>query len=589
MEFINTILPEAYRNAIGWTILHSIWQIIIISFVLYIGLILNNKRSASFKYRLSFASLLLIMTVSIVTFALCLSTADEKVADSSIQFLSSSSVNAPIPHPYSYTSFLLSEFENYIPLLVNIWVVGAALFLFRLGSNFSALKNLKKSAKTSASAYWVQFAQKQKMHMGITRSLSVLTSKTIQCPITFGTIKPLILIPASLFLHLTPAQLEAIITHELAHIKRHDYLHNIIQSAMEAIFFYHPCFWWINAYVREQRENACDDMAIQAGIDPRDLAYGLAEVLNHANEPAPEMALAAGTRNHPTLTRIKRMLSFENQKPQFPSIISYTMIFTMLISASLVLGANHVSTLEKNKFLLTEPHFTQNIPWDHLPHVQTLDTIPARKKVYIIKEERSSDQISSDSAVAFKNKLIIINGDTQYMSLPTKPMIAFLNDSILATLPRIKLDSVMLNKFKNFEFDTSMQRKIFRTYRMDTAVYDKEIIKRLEKNAKEMEIHGKELEKHIEIWTSKNQPKLEELQKRLKEKEVLLIDTHEKFTNEIEPHLKELEKKMDEWQKEFAPKMEEFQRKMENWQKENSKQLEELHKAIQETVKKGDN
>lgn len=587
MELIDTILPEAYRYAIGWTILHSIWQILFISLILYISLSLFNKRSAAFKYRLSFGSLLLIMGAGIITFAICLSQAEVKGVESTTLLISSPHIDAHITNPYSYTSLLFAEFENYIPLLVNIWLVGAALFLFRLGSNFSALKSLRKSAKIDISDYWTRFAHQQKNSMGITRTLSILVSKDIQCPITFGSIKPIILIPASLVLYLTPAQLEAIITHELAHIKRNDYLHNIIQSAMEAIFFYHPCFWWINAYVREQRENACDDMAIQAGIDPKDLAYGLAEVLNHAQEPAPEMALAAGSRNHPTLTRIKRMLGFENQKPKFPSIISYTMIFTMLISASLVLGANHVSTLEKDKLLITQSHFTQNIPWE-MPPFQIMDTVPHQKKIYIIGPEEYGDEGMTDAEPTFKNKLIIINGDTQRMFLPSKPMITFLNDSILANFPRIKMDSIMISKFGNIELDSALHKK-FRTYRFDTAIFEKDIIRKLERNAKEMEKHSKELEEKILVWTNKNQPRLEELQQRLKEKEVILLDTQEKFKNEIEPHLKELEKKMDEWQKEFAPKMEEFQRKMEIWQKENSKQLEELHKAIQENVKKGDN
>lgn len=587
MELIDTILPEVYRYAIGWTILHSIWQILCISLVLYISLSLFNKRSAAFKYRLSFASLLLIMGTGIITFAICLSQAEIKGAETTTVIMSSPSLNSPITNPYSYTSYLLAEFENYIPLLVNIWLVGAALFLFRLGSNFSTLKNLRKSAKIDISDYWARFAHQQKMRMGITRTLSILTSKDIQCPITFGSIKPIILIPASLVLYLTPAQLEAIITHELAHIKRNDYLHNIIQSAMEALFFYHPCFWWINAYVREQRENACDDVAIQAGINPKDLAYGLAEVLNHAQEPTPEMALAAGSRNHPTLSRIKRMLGFENQKPKFPSIISYTMIFTMLISASLVLGASHVSTLEKDKFLITQSHFTQNIPLE-LPPFQVIDTVPQKKQIYIIDKEENVYDGTTEAEPTFKNKLIIINGDTQRVFLPNKPLLAIFGDSIMADFPRIKMDSIMITKFKNIEFDTTFQKK-FRTYKFDTAILDKEIIKKLERNAKEMERHSKDLEKQIHVWTNKNQPRLEELQQRLKEKEVMLNESHEKFTKEIEPHLKELEKKMDEWQKEFAPKMEEFQRKMEIWQNENSKQLEELHKTIQESVKKGDN
>jgi len=585
MEFINAILPEIYRTAMGWTILHSIWQIVAISLLLYAVLRVCEKRSASLKYNISFASLLLILLVCGYTFLVSLSNA--KAAQEGIAFtlLADSPIYAPIATKSSFTSYFISEVSHYIPLLVNIWLVGAVLFLFRLGSNFSAINNLRKSAKTGISEQWIKFAFAQKRRLGIAREITLLSSKSIQCPITFGSLKPIVLLPVSLLFYLTPAQLEAIISHELAHIKRNDYLHNIIQSAMEAIFFYHPCFWWINAYIREQRENACDDLAIQMGVDPKDLAYGLAEVLNHSNEPSPEMAMAAGARNHPTLNRIKRMLGFTNQKPKFPSLISYTMIFTMLISASLVLGANHISTLENDDFLITKLHFTQNIP---LNMVFPIDTVPSKKQVYIIENEDEVHELASESEPTLKHKLIIINGDTQRMYLPTKPMIFYRGDSLLANISHFKADSIWMNNFRNFEIDTAIVKR-FRTYKLDSAVFDKEILKRLEKNAKDMEIHGKDLEKHIQIWTQKNQPRLEDLQQKLKDKEILLLESHEKISKEIEPHLKELEKKMEEWQKEFGPKMEEFQQKMEIWQKEHSKQLEEIQRAIHETVKKGEN
>ena len=583
MEFIDAILPEFYRTAIGWTILHSIWQIIAISLLLYLVLRICEKKTASFKYNLSFASLLLILPVSSFTFLISLTEAREDHLGT-LAVITGSPVSGTANSYSTLSSYFPAEIDHYIPLLVNIWFVGAILFLFRLVNNFSAITGLKKSAKTGLSEQLINFANSKRIKLGILREVSFLTSKYIQCPITFGTIKPIVLIPASLIFHLSPAQLEAIITHELAHIKRNDYLHNIIQSFMEAIFFYHPCFWWINAYIREQRENACDDLAIRMGVAPKDLATGLAEVLNHTQEPSPEMAMAAGGNHHPTLIRIKRMLGFENQKPKFPSLISYTMIFTMLISASLVLGATHVSTLEKDNFLITKAHFTQNIP---LSVVLPVDTIPSKKRVFIIdKDDRVLEPDSE--AEPLKRKLIIINGDTQRMYLPTKPMIFYRGDSILANIPHLKADSLWMKKFRDFEYDTARIKK-FRTYRFDTITLDKETIKRLERSAKDMEIHGKELEQKIHIWTQKNQPKFEELQKKLKEKEILLFNTPEEFINEMEPQLKELERKMEEWQKEFAPKMEELQQKMEIWQQKNSKQLEEIQKAIQESVKKGDN
>src|SRR5690606_3909979 len=98
----------------------------------------------------------------------------------------------------------------------------------------------------------------------------------------------------------------------LAHIKRNDYPVHLFQSGLEVFFFFHPCFWWINQVVNEERENATDDLALATGVCSHDLAHGLAEVANYSNNPAPDMALAASASKHKTLQRIKRILGKQN-------------------------------------------------------------------------------------------------------------------------------------------------------------------------------------------------------------------------------------------------------------------------------------
>ncbi|KEO72795.1 M56 family metallopeptidase [Anditalea andensis] len=586
MEFVDFLLPETYRIAIGWTLLHSFWQIIIISLVLYLVLWTFNDRSASFKYRLGYAFLLLILTVSTITFIICLTESSSIPIESSV-FLFLSNDEQIFLSPQTFNPpYWADKIGHILPLLVNIWLVGAVLFMFRLGSNFSVINNLRKNARISLSKEWLEFSGNQKLKIGIQRNVLLLSSKAIHGPITFGTFKPVILIPASLILHLSPAQLEAIITHELAHIKRYDYLLNIIQSAMEAIFFYHPCFWWINNYVREQREHACDDLAIKSGIAPKDLAYGLAEVLNHVQEPLPEMALGAGSQKHPTLKRIKRMLGLENQKTKFPSLISYTMIFSILISATVVLGANHIAT-QDNEAFVTEYHSYIEAPFLDLP-AELIDTIVSPKKdVYIIHEEENSQSSRPDSIISRKNKMIIINGDTQRIHLPNKPIITLFKDSMLVNFPSIKIDSTMIIKLSENSLYVNGPKNL-RPYMFDTAILDKAMIRKLELSAKEMEKYSKEMEAQVHVWTQKYHPKLEELQGKIKLKELQIFDSHESFAKDIAPQLKELEKKIEEWQKEFTPKMEEFHQKMEIWQNENTKQIEEMQKSLIKTIKKGD-
>lgn len=591
MEIINTLLPEIYRTAIGWTIVHSFWQILLISLILYVVLSLSDSKSAAVKYNISFASLFLILLVSTSTFFYCLSEAKHNYSEEVIVIFPSHSLqDADLSLPIHYSTYLLAELETHIPLLVNIWIVGALLFLFRLGNNFSTLSNLRKSAKTHLPKDLVRFTIRQKIKLGISQKIAVLSSHLVQSPITFGNLKPVILIPTSLIFQLTPAQLEAIITHELAHVRRHDYLLNIIQSVLEMIFFYHPCFWWINTYVREQRENACDDLAVKMGIDPKDLAQGLAEVLNHAHESTPDMAMAAGAKNYPTLNRIKRILGFEKPKTQFPSLISYTMIFTILISASLALGATHIHSLESDLNLDPELSLSEELRVELHP---LNDTLPLQKRIFVIPKDELEElsELDENSMPAMKKHLLIIKGDTQRMYLPSKARIEILNDSLLANFPRYKIDSVFVKKFRSSEADTAFLKK-FKSFKIDTSIVNDDFTKRLEmtieKRAKELETHGLNLEKQILLWTEKNQPYLENLEKKIQEKEIVFFD-NKKISEDLEPKIKALEKKIEEMQKELTPKIEEFQQKIEQWQKDNSKQLEELQKLIQEEVKKGDN
>jgi bla regulator protein blaR1 len=616
MNSLDAFIPELFRNALGWTLLHSIWQILAISLTLYLMLRLLRHKRAAFKHLLGLAALALIAFSSMGTFihyfnqGQTQSSAIMALSESGwIHFQNTAHASPEQPLFSSFRNLL----ESNLPLLVNLWLIGAFLFAIRLVGNLAVIRNLKNDPQLDLPEHWNEFTRQQVEKMGIKQPVKIFSSILCQSPITFGALKPIILVPTGLVFNLPPAQLEAIITHELAHIKRKDYLVNMIQSVLEVIFFYHPCFWWINSMTREQREMACDELAIEAGVNPKDLAYGLAEVLNNSTENSPEIALPASGEKNPTLGRIKQMLGYNNEQPKIPNLISFTMIFSLILSASMV-----VACAQKE---LTAPLAENDSLLNNMEPKEPLaiqDTIPSKQEAEITIIQKSEAESQEDRP---RMRVMIVDGDTLLQKGPTLVMKGNLDEAVIASIRSTNPHSFNTESF---------------IMRMDTSVLDPAKLERIEKlieeNVRKMEISGAELEKHMQIWEERNQPRLEELQKKLKEKEavfrekskeleaefepkmkefelkmqqwheknqpkmeelqqklkdreVLILERNQRTKElqaELEPKLKELELKMQEWQNEFGPKMEEFHQKMEEWQKKNEHHFQELEKMLKD-------
>ncbi len=139
--------------------------------------------------------------------------------------------------------------------------------------------------------------------LGITRAVRVCSSALAQVPSVIGWLRPVILLPVTALTGLTESQLQAIMAHELAHIRRHDYIVNLFQTAIETLLFYHPAVWWVGRQIRQERENCCDDIAVALTGDPVEYASALAE-MEQIRVPEPALAANGGD----LLSRIRRLL-----------------------------------------------------------------------------------------------------------------------------------------------------------------------------------------------------------------------------------------------------------------------------------------
>ena len=147
--------------------------------------------------------------------------------------------------------------------MLVIWFAGVAALSLRLLGGWVVARRLATHAVRPASAELRMLATQIAGRLALDRAVSVLESSRVRVPVIVGWLKPVVLFPAATLSSLSPAQIEAILAHELAHIRRHDYLVNLLQSAVETLLFYHPAVWWASRHVRAEREHCCDDVAVE--------------------------------------------------------------------------------------------------------------------------------------------------------------------------------------------------------------------------------------------------------------------------------------------------------------------------------------
>jgi beta-lactamase regulating signal transducer with metallopeptidase domain len=616
MEFLNELLPEELLMSLGWTLVHSLWQLVLVAGLLWLALRIFKSRVPAFKYGLSVGALVLSFCLSLGTFIYELAQYEKTPAFSRLELKAFVSQATFLPSDtsldWSITQGIL-WIENSLPFLVNFWFLGALLFLIRLLNSLSEIRILKKTSTPIVDFELEKVLYRLVGKLDISRQIQLKISARAITPLTFGTIKPIILLPAGLVFHLSPAQLEAIIAHELAHVKRNDYLTNLLLSSLEVIFFFHPCYWWMSNTVQELRENAADDLTVKAGVEPKNLATGLAEVLNFAKQNPPELALAAGKRRNPTLQRIKRMLGYPSQNyPQTP-IISIPMLLTIFLSAGLMASAQQDTPkpfepiVEKVISADIQPTFTARAAQDTT--VKTYIDPKTNERVNVHGKNVMIWSSADGKIYQIKGDLLISEGDTVPLSpkakaaldqmrqfesqnmpelvMPEAPM--FPKGLALAPTPDFEFHMNMPEMppmpMENFDFPEMVVPPFdfeFRSnfpdefFKKDTTKMTPE---ERAKWKKEMQDRTREFSKEAELRAKEWEAKWKENESERKEK---MAQWEAKFKEEFEPRIMEFEAKMKDWHAQNEPKMKEFEAKMKEWQKAQEPKLKEWEAKMKE-------
>lgn len=320
---MNVIYQSAFFEALGWSLMDSFWQMGLL-WVLYSLFTLNgNKYSSSKRHNLA---LLAVCTGTIwfaAGFALNYYYA---VNDRELYGLSHW-----LKLGISNVLHQWSPLDSAVPFLSLLYLLSVTLFFARLIIQFTFNKHLFNRQLELPDEVILNSLRNLSQKIGLNKKIGIWLSEKIESPLTIGFWKPLILLPVAALNQLSIHQAEAVIAHELFHIKRNDYLLNIILIVAEVILFFNPFARLLFGIVRKERENSCDDNVLAQGFDAREYSEALYLLGRYHTKQNSFMLAATGNGKKLLLDRVKRIL---NRRNSSPSIVKPLAAFFMSFSSS---------------------------------------------------------------------------------------------------------------------------------------------------------------------------------------------------------------------------------------------------------------
>jgi bla regulator protein blaR1 len=560
---VTQLLSSPSVHALGWSLVHSLWQGLLSVAVALVVLHCIPSKWSSARYAVATVTLLVIFLTSLVTFVY-LNDSFERTPDTS---------GPPVYYEYTiesreqgniYFSGLFQTFtstlQNYLPFIVLCWSVGTLLFSFRLFGGWLTIKKLKASA-IAVDRKWNERLEHLANKLGIKEVVLLGESAITKAPVVIGYFKPMILIPVGMFSGLSTEQLETIFIHELIHIRRRDYLVNLLQSLLEAVYFFNPFVWIICGIIKREREHCCDDAVIALHGNP--LAYARAlTALEEVRLSRAGFALSLAENKNQLLKRIKRIME-KSVKPYSlrERIVPAVLLITGLICASWLTIQSGPPTREGNKPSASDQQTTS---------VDTTIRIEKSGRYY----KKSITTIGEDGK-PHEEVVEEFDGDEDL-----KPLLAPMDlDITIPAIPAFPPMEMMeaIPPVADFNFDINIT--------LDTIPFHV----------------GPQFDlRHTQDWEEFGN----EFESRFREK---FGDFYEKHEKEIEDMMKDLESRFDgraveEWAENMHMKaldaqlsqlqqgeiwarqeeqMKNFEQQMQRWSEDNEKNLAQLDKQLQ--------
>jgi len=333
---IQDLLAQPACRALGWALLHFLWQGSLAALLLAGCNLALRDSSARIRYGVSCLFLMLLLALPVLTLTASLAHAPALAAtpaDLAIGIPAARPQAGAASAPAIAGPSLENSLTPLLPWIVALWIAGVTLLSLRWIGAWTYLHRLRRAASLSVPPEWESALRELMRRAAVSFPVRLRVHCLGQAPCVIGWLRPVILMPAASLTGMDWRAVEALLAHELAHIRRHDYLVNLVQTTVDTLLFYHPAVWWVSRQIRIERENCCDDLAAQICGDRLVYARALVDLERvRASQPAFAMSARGGSLIH----RIQRLLrTGESQRPSpawFPALAGAAVVACIAIA-----------------------------------------------------------------------------------------------------------------------------------------------------------------------------------------------------------------------------------------------------------------
>ena len=501
------VLFETTSNlivVIGKTIIHSIWIGLFILAMLRMVLLSIPGRLSNLRYLVSVASLVLLTGAVITAFLLLYS--PRAMAGGDLRIFDSIS---------KFPQFLITEYSagsrwqpNLLFTLCSyLYFAGMTFMVFRSVFSFRYIRSLQNNGQP-VDGEWQEKMKRISKSLGINREVTFLQSAHLAGPLLVGFLKPAVIVPVGMFTHLSASQVETILIHELYHLKRLDYLVNIMQLFLEGVLFYNPAAWYISDRIRKERENCCDDGVIQTSNDPVNYAKALVQLAEQQHYIRLVPGAGGSSKDH-FVTRIRRIINRNNMKKNMQERVMSLLLFVGAIMVVVAItGFSSGFSIIKQSDRNAEISLQEVTPIPMVSTTSVQDTIRRSKKQDPASEEELEeldwDQIKEGIESARQEAMEEIDWDQ------IKEDIEVARKDALADIDWEGMKAEMDSAIQEIDIDFDMD--------FDLDVDMEDIRENMEEARREMkEIDWEEMKHEMELSISEMQIDVEEMKREIEE------------------------------------------------------------------------
>lgn len=310
-----SLINNPLLAGIAITLIHFLWQGVLVALVIKLLLSFISYQKSQTRYALAATAMLINLILPLITFFIVYD-AEYRQATNFVQALPLLDQNLYLDKMQINAWYI--EWFEYLPAISVFWLSIVTLLSIKLVIELYNVNKLPVQGTVKANSELQNRFNKLAKSINLPKKVTLLLSNKTSVPMAIGWLKPVVLIPFSMLSGLTPQQLDMLLLHELAHIRRNDYLVNFLQTLVETLLFFHPAVLWVSKQMRNEREYCSDDIAVQHSDSALAYAHTLADTASlchkHRQHAIPNMAMAASGGD--LKQRVVRLLESEPQCSQ---------------------------------------------------------------------------------------------------------------------------------------------------------------------------------------------------------------------------------------------------------------------------------